>query len=181
MDLNPIRGHVRHPETSDHTSIQECIRTVLAGDAEQPSYTCCPSPEIPEKTCPRGLSFRLEDYLEPVDWTRTILRDVNARRHPRPLAAHSGAPTHVLALLAAHGQAFKSSFKGLVGAARKLKATSASRGYRRPQPRRLPQVSDLAFPTTRSPIRQSLGAAIPLALPSRYFEQPNTLNTSTFD
>ncbi len=81
VDLNPIRaGMAETPEQSDHTSIQQRIRT-LEKAAQDPQSISFQPPELlpfvgnPRKDMPKGLPFVFKDYLELVDWTGRILRD----------------------------------------------------------------------------------------------------------
>ena len=131
VDLNPIRAGVAEtPEASDHTSIQERIRAVLAGDAEQPHHLM-PFAGNPREEMPKGLPFRLEDYLELVDWTGRILRDDKRGAIPAHLPPILErlqiAPRYWLHMT----KHFESRFKGLVGAAYRLKAACEALGYRR--------------------------------------------------
>jgi REP element-mobilizing transposase RayT len=72
VDLNPIRAKMAHtPELSDHTSVKKRIE-LLAKGLTTPN--CIESlVGIQEKTI--GIPFRLNDYLELVDWTGRIIRD----------------------------------------------------------------------------------------------------------
>lgn len=86
VDLNPIRaGLAERPEDSDHTSVQWRIRA-LKGTAEPKAEASADTPSsqptelvpfvgYPRRDLPKGLPFRLADYLELVDWTGRILRD----------------------------------------------------------------------------------------------------------
>lgn len=131
VDLNPIRaGIAATPEASDHTSIQERIQAALVGNAEQPSHLL-PFAGNPREEMPKGLPFRLEDYLELVDWTGRILRDdkrgaIPAHLPPILERLHID-PRYWLHMT----RNFESRFKSLVGAAYKLKAACQSLGYRR--------------------------------------------------
>jgi hypothetical protein len=77
------------------------------------------------------LPFRLEDYLELVDWTGRILRDDKRGAIPAhlpPILERLNIdPRYWLHMT----RNFESRFKGLVGAAYKLKAACKSLGYRR--------------------------------------------------
>jgi REP element-mobilizing transposase RayT len=131
VDLNPIRaGMAETPEASDHTSIQERIQAALAGNAEQPSHLL-PFAGNPREEMPKGLPFRLEDYLELVDWTGRILRDDKRGAIPAHLPPILERlqidPRYWLHMT----RNFESRFKGLVGATYKLKAACQSLGYRR--------------------------------------------------
>ncbi len=81
VDLNPIRaGMAQTPEGSDHTSIQRRIRQLEQSTAAGDPGTAQP-PELapfvgnPREDMPKGLPFRLLDYLELVDWSGRVLRD----------------------------------------------------------------------------------------------------------
>ena len=72
VDLNPIRATIADtPEESDYTSIQQRIQTALNSDSKQPSQpdNLYPFAGNPRETMPEGLPFRLEDYIELVDWS----------------------------------------------------------------------------------------------------------------
>ena len=80
VDLNPIRaGMAITPETSDHTSIQQRIATAQAvhtpNHPQQQTKGLLPFAGYPRQDMPKGLPFRLTDYLELVDWTGRILRE----------------------------------------------------------------------------------------------------------
>jgi REP element-mobilizing transposase RayT len=72
VDLNPIRAKMAHtPELSDHTSVKKRIELLAKG---VPTPSCIESlVGIQEQTV--GIPFRLNDYLELVDWTGRIIRD----------------------------------------------------------------------------------------------------------
>jgi REP element-mobilizing transposase RayT len=131
VDLNPIRaGMAETPETSDYTSIQERIQTALAGQTEQPPHLL-PFAGNPREEMPQGLPFRLEDYLELVDWTGRILRDDKRGAIPAhlpPILERLQIDPRYWLHMTKH---FESRFKGLVGAAYKLKAACKCLGYRR--------------------------------------------------
>ena len=80
VDLNPIRaGMAKTPETSDYTSIQQRINTAQAAHSpnhlHQQPKGLLPFAGYPRQDSPKGLPFRLTDYLELVDWTGRILRE----------------------------------------------------------------------------------------------------------
>lgn len=131
VDLNPIRaGMAETPETSDHTSIQERIKAALAQSEGQPLHLL-PFAGNPREEMPKGLPFRLENYLELVDWTGRILRDDKRGAIPShlpPILERLNIdPRYWLHMT----RNFESRFKGLVGAAYQLKAACQSLGYRR--------------------------------------------------
>jgi REP element-mobilizing transposase RayT len=78
VDLNPVRADMAEtPETSDHTSVQRRIRALFNANEAIP-------PQPPElmpfvgnlrQDMPKGLAFRLEDYLSLVDWTGRQFRE----------------------------------------------------------------------------------------------------------
>jgi REP element-mobilizing transposase RayT len=86
VDLNPIRaGIAETPESSDYTSVQRRINDLKSALATTPTATgeSPPSPGAellpfvgnPRQDMPKGLPFKLGDYLELVEWTGRILRD----------------------------------------------------------------------------------------------------------
>ena len=80
VDLNPIRARMAtSPETSEHTSVQHRIekarKTQLPGAIDQQPEQLLPFAGNPRNDMPAGLPFRLNDYLELVDWSGRILRE----------------------------------------------------------------------------------------------------------
>lgn len=72
VDLNPVRAKMSDtPETSDFTSIKKRIHS--AKQNQQPKVLH-PFAGNPRTDQPKGLPFRLEDYLELVDLTGRIVR-----------------------------------------------------------------------------------------------------------
>ncbi|MCF6338545.1 MAG: hypothetical protein L3J84_11450 [Gammaproteobacteria bacterium] len=70
VDLNPVRtGIAKTPESSAHTSIRK--RLNKAQKAVQPNHPQQQENQLlvfagdPRKTMPKGLPFRLTDYLKP--------------------------------------------------------------------------------------------------------------------
>jgi hypothetical protein len=80
---------------------------------------------------PKGLPFRLKDYLELVDWTgRAILENKRCyipSHQPPILDRLQIEPKHWLYMT----QHFESCFKGLVGSSYALKAACRKLGYQR--------------------------------------------------
>lgn len=73
VDLNPVRAKIATtPETSEHTSIKKRIQS--ARDGEQPSslMTFVGNPREPMS---QGLPFKLQDYIELLEWTGRIIRE----------------------------------------------------------------------------------------------------------
>lgn len=134
VDLNPIRaGMAETPETSDHTSVQERIRAMVDAGHEtdlQPSHLM-PFVGNPREEMPKGLPFRLADYLELVDWTGRAMRDDKRgaidSSLPPILERLQVEPKYWLHM-AKH---LESRFKGLVGAAIQLQTACKKLGYRR--------------------------------------------------
>ena len=136
VDLNAIRAAMAEtPETSEHTSIKQRIEKALQTDQphdinQQPT-SLLPFVGYPRADMPKGLPFRLNDYLELVDWTGRILREDKRGAIPDNLPPILGRlnidPQH-WGYLAKH---FESPFKGLVGSAYKLKQACQVLGYKR--------------------------------------------------
>ncbi|MBL1277125.1 MAG: hypothetical protein COB30_013665 [Ectothiorhodospiraceae bacterium] len=80
---------------------------------------------------PKGLPFRLTDYLELVDWTGRILRDDKRgaipKNNPPILNRLNIEAKHWLYLT----KNFESPFNGLVGSVEKLKQVCQKLGYER--------------------------------------------------
>jgi len=132
VDLNPVRaGMADSPEASDHTSIQRRIAAAKAENATEQPGTLLPFVGNPREEIPKGLPFRLADYLELVDWTGRIMRDDKrgaiAENLPPILERLQIDPRYWLYM----AQHFESRFKGLVGSAYALKAACESLGYQR--------------------------------------------------
>jgi len=134
VDLNPIRAAMAEtPEASDYTSIQRRIRRALSGPAEATGQPPELMPFVgnPREDMPKGLPFRLADYLELVDWTGRALREGKRGAIPSealPVLERLQIEPKYWLFLATQ---FESRFKGLVGTAYKLKAACATLGYQR--------------------------------------------------
>jgi len=136
VDLNPVRaGMAKTPETSDHTSIQK--RVSKAQKAAQPNHPQQQENKLLifagnlEENMPKGLPFRLTDYLELVDWTGRVIREDKRGAIPEnapPILNRLNIETkHWLYLT----KNFESPFKGLVGSVKKLKEACKRLGYER--------------------------------------------------
>jgi len=136
VDLNPVRAAIaKTPEDSDHTSIKKRIEK--AKTAHQPNhYQQQPKSLYPfagylRQNMPKGLPFRLSDYLELVDWTGRAVREDKrgsiAQDLPPILDRLAMDAKHWLYLT----QNFESPFKGLVGGVFKLKQACKKLGYQR--------------------------------------------------
>jgi len=136
VDLNPIRARMAEtPETSDHTSVKS--RSRKAQQASQPNHPrqqvreLMPFVGYPRENIPKGLPFRLTDYLELVDWSGRILREDKKGaipgQTPPVLQRLNIEPKHWLYLT----KNFESPFKGMAGSVFKLKQACVALGYER--------------------------------------------------
>jgi REP element-mobilizing transposase RayT len=134
VDLNPVRAAVADtPEASDYTSVQRRIRHAVptSGHRDRQPRELLPFVGNPRADMPKGLPFRLTDYLELVDWTGRQLREGKRGAIPAdlpPILERLQIEPKYWLYLA--GQ-FESRFKGLVGAAHRLRAVCEVLGYRR--------------------------------------------------
>ncbi|MCU7847018.1 MAG: transposase [Candidatus Thiodiazotropha sp. (ex Lucinoma kastoroae)] len=137
VDLNPVRaGIAQTPESSGFTSIADRSALLMhrSNNARQqpaqPSHLL-PFVGNPRDEMPKGLPFRLSDYLELIDWSgRAILankRGFIPDNLPPMLERLQIDPKHWLYMT----QHFESRFKGLVGTVHSLKAACQKLGYRR--------------------------------------------------
>ena len=122
------------PETSDFTSIKDRIETAqidLATPEPKQPQTLFPFVGYPRQDMPAGLPFRLQDYLELVDWTgRQIRKDKRGsidQSYPPILERLNIDSEHWVY----NTQHFESQFKGLVGTALSIKAQYLKFGYQR--------------------------------------------------
>ncbi|MEW8152488.1 MAG: transposase [Candidatus Thiodiazotropha endolucinida] len=136
VDLNPVRaGMAETPEQSEFTSIAErTSRLERDRDLENEANNLSglyPFAGNPRENMPKGLPFRLIDYLELIDWTgRAIVENKRGYipgNQPPILERLQIDPQHWLYLT----QHFESRFKGFVGACHKLKAACQHLGYQR--------------------------------------------------
>ena len=128
VDLNPVRSKMAEtPESSDHTSIQQRIKTSLHSEKQDPNnLDQQPSALLafagnPRKHMPEGLPFKYTDYLELVDWTGRILRDDKrgaiASDTPEILSRLNIETKHWIYL----SKDFESPFTSLVGCAHQVR------------------------------------------------------------
>ncbi|MEP4599408.1 transposase [Saccharospirillum sp.] len=135
VDLNPIRAQMAAtPETSDFTSVKERVETakeeLTSPEPNQPKLLF-PFVGYPRQDMPAGIPFRLQDYLELVDWTGRQIRS-----DKRGSIDHNTPPIlERLDIDAEHWiyntRHFESQFKGLVGTAISIRATFQQFGYQR--------------------------------------------------
>jgi len=135
VDLNPIRAKMADsPERSDYTSAQQRIRKVKTSDnitrPEQPKELH-PFAGYPRQDMPAGLPFRLQDYLELLDWTgRQIRKGKRGRIDDSlpPILERLNIDAEKWLYTSTH---FESSFKTLVGSTHSLISACKKLGYRR--------------------------------------------------
>ena len=135
VDLNPIRAKMATtPEASKHTSVQRRIKkarqTQLPNAITQQPEQLLPFAGNPRNDMPAGLPFRLNDYLELVDWSGRILREDKKGAIPEELPA-------VLQRLQLDARNwcyltrnFEHPFKHLVGAAQHVRSACEALGQR---------------------------------------------------
>jgi hypothetical protein len=136
VDLNPIRAVMaKTPETSTHTSIKRRIKQAKKTDhpehIKQQVNELMPFAGNPRKAMPKGLPFRLTDYLELVDWSGRVIREDKrgaiSEQCPPIMERLNIEPDHWLHLT----RHYELSFKGLVGSADRLKQVCQALGFRR--------------------------------------------------
>jgi hypothetical protein len=136
VDLNPIRaGMAETPEQSDYTSIQARSQK-LKENPERASEISAPEGLLPfvgypRQATPKGLPFRLKDYLELVDWTgRAILEEKRGflSGNQPPILERLQIDSENWLYMTQH---FESRFKGLVGASHVLKVACQKLKFRR--------------------------------------------------
>ena len=135
VDLNPIRAQMAAtPETSEFTSAKERMSTAQKApespERHQPQ-NLFPFVGYSRQDMPAGLPFRLQDYLELVDWTGRQLRD------DKRGSIDNGIPPILERLnidvehWVNNTRHFESQFKGLVGTAISIKTKFQQFGYQR--------------------------------------------------
>jgi len=136
VDLNPIRaGIAKTPEQSDYTSVKRRIEKAQTAYApnhpQQQPNTLEAFIGNPRKDMPTGLPFKLNDYLELIDWTGRIIhpnkRGAISEDLPTILDRLNIAPKHWEFMT----QHFESRFKNFVGSAYKLKKVCNKLGFQR--------------------------------------------------
>ncbi|TCS37695.1 transposase [Reinekea marinisedimentorum] len=136
VDLNPIRASMAEtPEQSEFTSAQKRIQktktTPTNGtEAHQPK-TLFPFVGNPRQPMPEGLPFKLEDYLQLLDWTGRCLREDKRGAIPAnlpPILKRLNIEPKNWLYSAQH---FEKSFKGFAGKLDSLKQKLPDLGYQR--------------------------------------------------
>lgn len=132
VDLNPIRAKItKTPEKSDHTSIKLRLAKIANADISLNHKALYPFVGNPRKQMHDGLPFKLEDYLELVDWTGRIIRGDKRGHIPDsvpPILKRLNQDTDNWIYIS---QNFESKLKGLVGSAMKVKQACKKLGYKR--------------------------------------------------
>ncbi|MFI2810772.1 transposase [Microbulbifer sp. JSM ZJ756] len=128
VDLNPIRARMANtPESSAHTSVKQ--RITAARDGIQPEELM-PFAGNPQDPMPAGIPFRLQDYIELVDWSGRCLREGKRgaidSELPPILERLQIDPRHWLYL----NRHFESRFKSLVGSAHAVRSACEQLGKR---------------------------------------------------
>jgi len=117
---------------SEHTSIKR--RCEKAEQATQPNHPNQQVKELlpfagnPRQNMPKGLPFKLTDYLELVDWTGRILREDKKGAIPEdvpPILAQLNIDPKEWCYLSQH---FESRVKSLVGTAHNVKTVCEQLG-----------------------------------------------------
>ena len=135
VDLNPIRAKMATtPEASKHTSVQRRIEKARQTQSpqviEQQPKHLLPFAGNPRNDMPAGLPFRLNDYLELVDWSGRILREDKKGAIPGELPAvlqRLQLDTRNWCYLTRN---FEHPFKHLVGAAQHVRSACEALGQR---------------------------------------------------
>ncbi|MEJ2062923.1 MAG: transposase, partial [Reinekea sp.] len=136
VDLNPVRAQLAEtPEQSDYTSAKKRIQSAQQTEKTQshPNQpkTLFPFVGNPRQPMPEGLPFKLEDYLELLDWTgRTLREDKRGTIHGQtpPILQHLNITPKNWIYSTQH---FESSFKSFAGKWESVKRACAQFGYRR--------------------------------------------------
>jgi len=136
VDLNPIRAAMaKTPETSDHTSIKRRISVALKSQhpnyKNQQTHHLFPFVGNPRKDMPDGLPFKLNDYIELVEWTGKHIRNDKRGaidKNLPPILQRLNFEVDNWFYLTQH---FESKLKGLVGSVFKLKQACYKLGYQR--------------------------------------------------
>lgn len=136
VDLNPVRAKMAAtPEQSNHTSVQKRIRDIKRTPKQyatpyQPQ-TLFPFVGNPRQPMPQGLPFKLEDYLELLDWTGRCLRSDKRgaiTKHTPPILERLNIESKNWLYSAQH---FERSFKGFAGQLNTVKSALVKFGYQR--------------------------------------------------
>ena len=133
VDLNPIRACMAEtPESSDYTSvkrrIEQVLTTQLPNRIDQQPVGLMPFAGNPREPMPKGLPFRLTDYLELVDWSGRIIREDKKGAIPEHLPVILNRLNMDASNWLYLTRNFESPFKHLVGAAHNIRNACESLG-----------------------------------------------------
>ena len=133
VELNPIRANLaKTPESSEYTSIkrriEQALTTQLPNRIDQQCTGLMPFAGNPREPMPKGLPFRLTNYLELVDWSGRSIRE-NKRGYipedsPEILDRLNFDARQWMYLT----QNFEHPFKHLVGAAHNIRSACEAMG-----------------------------------------------------
>jgi REP element-mobilizing transposase RayT len=137
VDLNPIRaGTANTPEESAHTSIKRRIEAFQKGVKTESATLRQPKDLEPfagnsHQLLNAGIGYRIEDYLELIDWTGRQIREDKVGRIEDtlpPILTRLGIErAHWIYLT----QNYQSSFKFLVGSVFKVREACRSLGWKK--------------------------------------------------
>ncbi len=136
VDLNPIRARIaKTPEYSAHTSVKRRIEQ--AQTTQSPNHTgkqasgLWPFAGNPREGMPKGLPFKLTDYLELVDWSGRVIREDKPgyidNTTPSILGRLNIKPEQWATLTTR----FEKEFKTFVGHENSVRGICESMGYKR--------------------------------------------------
>ena len=126
---------VRTPEQSDYTSVKKRIAKArearIPNLSQQQANGLFPFVGNPREPMPKGLPFKLTDYLELVDWSARMIREDKRGAMdaaiPPILTRLNIEPAHWRHLTTA----FEQDFKTFIGQAESVKEVCLSLGYQR--------------------------------------------------
>ena len=137
VDLNPVRaGVAQTPEDSAHTSIKRRI-DALRSSGRVPDVVAHQPKRLeqfvgnPRQPMPAGLAYRVEDYIELVDWTGRQIREDKRGRiddDQPPILERLGIETEHWLYLTQH---YQSSFKSLVGTVYRVREACQQLGWKK--------------------------------------------------
>ncbi len=128
VDLNPIRAKIaKTPETSKHTSIHKRISLITNHNQEHN----CLERFVGIKQSSIGIPFKLDEYLELVDWTGRIIRADkrgSIKAEFPPILERLNLPADSWKTLTTQ---FEEQFTNWVGSEQIVRRTCTDRGYMR--------------------------------------------------
>jgi len=128
VDLNPIRARMaKTPETSIHTSIHRRLSMLNSGKTESSNLESFVG--ITEDSI--GIPFKLEDYMELVDWSGRIIRDDKRgyiQNSLPPILARLGLNVDAWRILTTE---FENRFQCWVGSEQIVRKACENNGYQK--------------------------------------------------